>query len=138
VGISWLAIPEFNGNVDAQPDVPFFVHNAATNPMYTALKKYYPQQLTNPNFGEIVVENWADAVLIQDALGAVKLTSSAPTSAELVKGIYSLPQGTTLGGLTPPLHFHKGKITPNSCFFYMGIKNGKFIELTTTKQPTCT
>jgi hypothetical protein len=62
----------------------------------------------------------------------VKPTSSAPTSAELVKGIYSLPQGTTLGGLTPPLYFHKGKITPNSCFFYMGIK------LTTTKQPTCT
>ena len=48
VGISWLTIPQFNGNVDAQPDVPFFVHNSATDPMYTALKKYYPAQLDQP------------------------------------------------------------------------------------------
>jgi branched-chain amino acid transport system substrate-binding protein len=137
VGISWLSVPQFNGNVDAQPDVPFFVHNAATNPMYTALKKYYPQQLTNPNFGEIVVENWADAILMQTALGAVKLAST-PTAAEMTAGMYAIPQGTTLGGLTPPLHFHKGKTTPNSCFFYMGIKNSKFYELKTTAQPTCT
>ena len=136
VGISWLSIPQFNGNVDAQPDVPFFVHNAATNPMYTALKKYYPAQLTNPNFGEIVVENWADAILLQDAIGAVKLAST-PTSAEVINGMYALPQGTTLGGLTPPLHFKKGKPTSNACFFYMGIKNGKFIELKNTPEPTC-
>jgi branched-chain amino acid transport system substrate-binding protein len=137
VGISWLSIPQFNGNVDAQPDVPFFVHNAATDPMYAALKKYYPQQLTNPNFGEIVVENWADAILLQDAIGAVKLTSTL-TPAEVTAGMYKLPQGTTLGGLTPPLHFKKGKPTSNACFFYMGIKHGKFITLKDTAQPTCT
>jgi hypothetical protein len=50
--------------------------------------------------------------------------------------MYALPQGTTLGGLTPPLHFKKGKPTSNACFFYMGIKNGKFIELKNTRQPT--
>ena len=136
VGISWLTIPQFNGNVDAQPDVPFFVHNSATDPMYTALEKYYPSQLTNPNFGEIVVENWADAILLQDAIGAVKLAST-PTAAEVTAGMYALPQGTTLGGLTPPLHFKKGKPTTNACFFYMGIKNGKFIVLKNTAQPTC-
>ena len=136
VGISWLSIPQFNGNVDAQPDVPFFVHNSATDPMYAALKKYYPSQLTNPNFGEIVVENWADAILLQDALGEVKLAST-PTAAEVTTGMYNLPQGTTLGGLTPPLHFKKGKPTTNVCFFYMGIKNGKFIQLKNTAQPTC-
>jgi branched-chain amino acid transport system substrate-binding protein len=136
VGISWLTIPQFNGNVDAQPDIPFFVHNAATDPMYTALKKYYPSQLTNANFGEIVVENWADAILLQDAIAAVKLTST-PTAAEVTAGMYALPKNTTLGGLTPPLNFVKNKPTTNSCFFYMGIKNGKFIELSTVKQPTC-
>ena len=136
VGISWLTIPQFNGSVDAQPDIPFFVHDAATDPMYTALKKYYPSQLTNPNFGEIVVENWADAILIQDAIGAVKLAST-PTAAEVTAGMYALPKNTTLDGLTPPLNFKKGKPTTNACFFYMGIKNGKFIVLTTVKQPTC-
>jgi branched-chain amino acid transport system substrate-binding protein len=136
VGISWLTIPQFNGNVDAQPDIPFFVHNSATDPMYAALKKYYPSQLTNPNFGEIVVENWADAILLQDAIGEVKLAST-PTAAEVTTGMYDLPQGTTLGGLTPPLHFKKGKPTTNACFFYMGIKNAKFIELKNTAQPTC-
>jgi branched-chain amino acid transport system substrate-binding protein len=136
VGISWLTIPQFNGNVDAQPDVPFFVHNSATDPMYTALTKYYPAQLTNPNFGEIVVENWADAILLQDAIGEVKLAST-PTPAEVTAGMYDLPQGTTLGGLTPPLHFKKGEPTSNACFFYMGIKDAKFVELTSTRQPTC-
>jgi branched-chain amino acid transport system substrate-binding protein len=136
VGISWLTIPQFNGNVDAQPDISFFVHNAATEPMYTALRKYYPSQLTNPNFGEIVIENWADAILIQDAIGAVKLAST-PTAAEVTAGMYALPKNTTLGGLTPPLNFKKGKPTTNACFFYMGIKNGKFIVLKTVKQPTC-
>jgi branched-chain amino acid transport system substrate-binding protein len=136
VGISWLTIPQFNGNVDAQPDIPFFVHNSVTDPMYKALTKYYPAQLTNPNFGEIVIENWADAILLQDAIGEVRLTST-PTAAEVTAGMYKLPQGTTLGGLTPPLHFKKGKPTSNSCFFYMGIKNGKFITLKDTKQPTC-
>ncbi|MHB1583844.1 MAG: ABC transporter substrate-binding protein [Acidimicrobiales bacterium] len=136
VGISWLSIPQFNGNADAQPDVPFFVHNAATDPMYKALKKYYPSQLTNPNFGEIVVENWADAILLQDAIGKVKL-GSTPTAAKVTAGMYDLPQGTTLGGLTPPLHFKKNKPTSNSCFFFMGIKHGKFIVLKNTPQPTC-
>lgn len=136
VGISWLTIPGFNGNVDAQPDVPFFVHNSATNPMYKALTKYYPSQLTNPNFGEIVVENWADAILLQDAIGEVTLKPT-PTAAEITAGLYKLPQGTTLGGLTPPLHFTKGKPTNNGCLFYMGIKNGKFYELKNTPEPTC-
>jgi branched-chain amino acid transport system substrate-binding protein len=136
VGISWLSIPQFNGNVDAQPDIPFFVHNAATDPMYKALTKYYPSQLTNPNFGEIVVENWADAILLQDAIGEVKLASN-PTAAEVTAAMYKLPQGTTLGGLSPPLHFTKGKPTSNACFFYMGIKDAKFIILKNTAQPTC-
>ena len=136
VGISWLTIPQFNGNVDAQPDIPFFVHDSATDPMYTALKKYYPAQLTNPNFGEIVVENWADAILLQDAIGQVKLAST-PTAAEVTAGMYDLPQGTTLGGLTPPLHFKKGEPTSNACFFYMGIKHAKFVELKDAAQPTC-
>jgi hypothetical protein len=55
----------------------------------------------------------------------------------VTSGMYALPQGTTLGGLTPPLHFKKGQPTTNGCFFYMGIKNGKFIVLKTTAQPTC-
>ena len=119
--------------MDAQPDIPFFVHNAVTDPRYSALKKYHPSQLTNPNFGEIVVENWADAILLQDAIGVVKLAST-PTAAEVTAGMYALPKNTTLGGLTPPLNFKKGKPTTN---FYMGIKNGKFIVLKTVKQPTC-
>ena len=108
MGISWLTIPQFNGNVDAQPDVPFFVHNSATDPMYTALKKYYPAQLTNPNFGEIVVENWADAILLQDAIGEVKLAST-PTPAEVTTGMYDLPQGTTLGGLYTAAPLQEGR-----------------------------
>ena len=59
VAISWLTIPAMQGNVDVQPNLPFFVHNAATKPMYDALAKYAPTVTTSSNFGEIVLENWS-------------------------------------------------------------------------------
>ena len=60
VSISWLSIPAMQGNVDVQPEIPWFVHDAATKPMYAALDKYAPSVPTGPNFGEVVVQVWAE------------------------------------------------------------------------------
>ena len=48
VGISWLTIPQFNGNVDAQPDVPFFVHNSATDPHVHGPHEVLPRTADQP------------------------------------------------------------------------------------------
>ena len=130
VATAWLTIPAFNGNIDTQSDYLWFVHNSATATMYSALDKYAPGVPTGPNFGEIVLQSWSDGALLQAAVQAAKATSATPiTSALILKGLYGLPSGETLGGLSPPLHFVKGEPPNNSCYFEMGIKNGKFVVL---------
>ncbi len=125
VAIAWLGVPAMNGNIDVQGDIPWFVHNSVTKPMYTALDKYAPGVTTGPNFGEVVVQSWAAGVLLQ--LAAANL-STTPTTADIYKGLYSL-KGTTLEGLSAPITFHKGATASNPCFFEMGIKNAKFVTL---------
>jgi branched-chain amino acid transport system substrate-binding protein len=139
VAISWLTIPGFEGNVDAQPDIPFFIHNAATKPMYAALAKYAPGVTTGPNFGEIVVETWAAGVELQTAGVELQTAGDAahfgahPTAAQMRAGFYAMPKGTTLGGLSSPLTFKKGKTFNNACYFLMGIKHQKFVSLNGSK-----
>ena len=134
VAIAWLGVPAMNGNIDVQGDIPWFVHNAATKPMYDALAKYAPGVTTGPNFGEVVVQSWAAGVLFQLAAGAANLSAN-PTPAQIIRGLYAL-KGTTLDGLTAPITFHKGQPADNPCFFDMGIKNGKFVTLNGDK-PYC-
>ncbi len=137
VAVSWLKQPQFEGLGGVQEDLPWFVHNSATKPMYDALAKYAPSVLSNnPNFGEIVVETWADGELAQAAMNAAHLTSATPTAADMLKGLYALPKGTTLGGLTPPLQFKKGQPNPNRCWFTMSVKDAKFV-LTNGGKLTC-
>lgn len=128
VSLSWLTIPAMEGNIDTQSDLPWFVHSNATKTMYEALDKYAPAVSKGPNFGEVVLQSWSDGAELQQAVASGHL-SATPTSAEIVDGLYAMPSGTTLGGLTPPIHFVKGKPANNSCFFLMGIHNKKFVEL---------
>ncbi|HMD44599.1 MAG TPA: ABC transporter substrate-binding protein [Acidimicrobiales bacterium] len=127
VSNDWLTTPSMNGNIDYQPDIPFFVHNTpATETMDSAIKKYEPSLWTSPSFGEVVVENWASGQLLQAA--ATGHLTATPTTTDIYNGLYAL-HGTTLGGLAPPLTFHKGKPTANiNCVFFMGIKNGQWTE----------
>ena len=56
----------------------------------------------------------------------VSVTWSGPvTSAEILKGLYAL-HGATLGGMAPPLTFHKGKPSPVDCWYWIRIQHGKF------------
>lgn len=124
VSISWLTVPAFDGNVDIQSNIPWFVKDSATKTMYAALEKYAPSVTTGPNFGEVVAQNWASVTELQVAakLGGIGAT---PTAAAIIKGLYDF-HGNTLGGLAPPLTFHKGKPADNGCYFLMGITNAKF------------
>ena len=134
VAIAWLGIPAMEGNIDVQPEIPWFVHNAATKPMYDALNKYAPSVITGPNFGEVVVQSWAAGNELQ--LAAAHL-GAHPTAADIIRGLYALPKGTTLNGISPPITFTKGKPSSHPCFYEMGIKHAKFVQLNGGK-PFCT
>jgi branched-chain amino acid transport system substrate-binding protein len=128
VAISWLTVPAMQGNVDTQSNLPWFVHDGATKDMYAALDRYAQAVPKSPDFGEIVVQAWSAGALLQAAVAAGHLTPQ-PTSAEITAGLYALPTDTTLGGLSAPLHFAKGRPSANSCFYLMGIENKKFVTL---------
>ena len=136
VSKSWLSLPAMQGNVDVQPDVPWFVHDAGTKEMYEALDKYAPAVPSGPNMGEIVVQDWSEATEFQLAFEAAH-PSGTPTAADVLKGLYALPKGTTLDGIAPPLGgFVKGKPADNKCFYLMGIDHGQFVTVDNNK-PVC-
>jgi branched-chain amino acid transport system substrate-binding protein len=137
VSKSWLTTPGMQGNVDVQPDVPWFVHDAGTKEMYEALDKYAPAVPSGPNMGEVVVQDWSELIEFQQAFEAAH-PSGTPTTADILKGLYALPKGTTLGGIAPPLAgFVKGKPANNKCFYLMGINHGQFVTIDNNK-PVCT
>lgn len=126
VSETWRTTPAMNGNLDVQPDIPFFVDSTpATRAMYAAIRKYEPSLAASPNFGEVVVEAWTSGLLFEAAAKAAHLGDGA-TPAGVVKGLYDLHRAT-LGGMAPPLTFARNKPTTGiSCNFVMGIKNGKW------------
>jgi branched-chain amino acid transport system substrate-binding protein len=126
VAESWRTTPVMNGNLDVQPDIPFFVHDTpATDTMYAAIDKYEPSLAHSPDFGEVVPEAWTSGLLFQAAAQAAHLGDNA-TAAQVTDGLYDL-HGDTLGGMAPPLTYTRGKPTTDiNCVFLMGIKNGNW------------
>ncbi len=118
-----LKNPAFNNHmISVQPDTPFSVTSTpGMKDMYAALKKYDPSALTPTNLGEEIEQAWAAGALLQAAAKG----GGGTTSADLINGLYSL-HGTTLGGLTPPLTYHRGQGHPINCWFYLRVQNEKF------------
>ncbi len=108
--------------------------NAAIRDMQQALDKYKPGLTSSAEYGPGSTEFWAAGLLFEAAAKAGSLGDN-PTPAQVLNGLYAL-KGETLGGLTAPLTFVKGKSASLPCWFYFQVKDGKF---TTPfgKNPTC-
>jgi branched-chain amino acid transport system substrate-binding protein len=117
--------PQFNGLEVVDDIFPFFDESTpATKAFHAALKKYAPSVGTAalPLNSETAVA-WASGELFETA---VQRGGTGPiTSATVKQGLYSL-KGDTLGGLTAPLTFTKGKPTNYNCNWLYEIKNGAF------------
>jgi branched-chain amino acid transport system substrate-binding protein len=102
---------------------PFFEQSTpAEQAFHSALAKYAPSVLAPSTFTENDATEWASAQLF--ALAAQKLGPS-PTPSQLTSALYGL-SGTTVGGLTPPLHFQQGKPSSVSCIYLVTVSGGKF------------
>jgi branched-chain amino acid transport system substrate-binding protein len=107
--------------------VPFNVTSSpATKAFHAAVEKYAPSVLAAASFNQDDADTWASGQLFAAAAKAAKL-GNKPTSKQLVAGLYKL-KGVTLGGLTPPLTFSKGKPNSISCIYIMSIYHGNIIE----------
>ncbi len=112
-----------------EPDVPFFVTNTpGTRAMLSAFKKYEPAMLASSNYGETAVQSWVSGLVLAAAARAGKLgVDGAPTSAELVHGMYAIPRGSTMGDMTPPLSYKKGQLSHVLCWYWIATKDGHWV-----------
>ena len=100
---------------------------------WTSTRRRYPPGRTSERSS---CRTWAESTEFEQAAEAAH-PSGTPTAAEILKGLYALPKGTTLGGIAPPLGgFVKGKPANNTCFYLMGINHGKFVTINDNK-PVC-
>jgi branched-chain amino acid transport system substrate-binding protein len=125
VTLNWLNTPALNGALTAQPVFPYQDTSIpAERDFQAALKQYAPGIIGSPSFSENDAEDWVGGMLFVAAAKAANLGDN-PSPAQVLQGLYSL-RGETLGGLVVPLTFTEGKPTAVTCWFYMGISNGKF------------
>lgn len=101
-------------------DAPYFATNLpAVKTFHDALTKYAPKGLDDKSETENAMSAWAAGQLFR---AAVQTSGSKTVSSSSVKaGLYALKKGTTLGGLTPPLSFVKGKPTTVHCIYVAGV-----------------
>jgi branched-chain amino acid transport system substrate-binding protein len=102
--------------------------------MQAALNKYDSGYMKSDDFGPGITMGWAAGMLFDAAARAANLGAS-PTAADILTGLYSL-KDETLGGLSSPLNYVKGKSASVKCWFYYGIKGSQFTA-PYGSQPTC-
>jgi branched-chain amino acid transport system substrate-binding protein len=94
------------------PEIPWFVHDSSTAVFQKVMGSYLP----NATGDSGVTSDWTGLQLFAAAAQNIP-KNATPTSQDIYNGLYSLPGGDTLGGLTVPLHFTKGQPGPTSCAF---------------------
>jgi branched-chain amino acid transport system substrate-binding protein len=89
------------------------------------MSKYDPSILSiGPNLE--ITDAWSGLVVFQAVADQAKLTP-ASTPADVKNGLYSLPEGDTFGGETPPLTYVRGQATHVNCWFVVQQENGKLV-----------
>jgi len=107
----------------------------ALKTFHEALDKYAPGVTKSDQYNEIDSSVWAGGQAFKLAAQRAKLTPTS-TPADVLKGLYTF-KNETVGGLTPPLNYVKGKPTFTTCWFPQQIKSGKFTPLTQGAKPNC-
>jgi branched-chain amino acid transport system substrate-binding protein len=101
---------------------------------YAALAQYAPDlKPSNPQFTDTLTQSWAGLELFK---AAAEKANIGPTStpAQLKAGLYAL-KDETLGGITPPLNYVKGKSTQIHCWYLETPKSGNVVAVST--EPQC-
>jgi branched-chain amino acid transport system substrate-binding protein len=125
LGNSSLSNPNINGAVGEITNLSTSdTANPEISAMDKALNAFKPGLVSSAEFTPGSSMLWAAGQLFDAAAQAGHLGDN-PTPAQVLDGLYAL-KGETLGGLTAPLTFTKGKPTSLKCWFYYQVKDGKF------------
>lgn len=87
------------------------------------MKQYQPNVDDNSN-GPL---GWTAGVVFGAAAKAGSSAGTAPTCADVIKGVYTLGPNYTAGGLMGPATYTPGKpATTSPCAWYAKVVNGKY------------
>jgi len=120
---AWAKQPAVDGTVSAESVFPFVDSSVPATKQYQQAKAQYAPGLGDSE-GEVAAGAWAAGKLFEAAVAASP--QGAVTSASVKQGLYAL-KNETLGGLTPPLTFTKGKPALINCYFNIEVTGGKVI-----------
>jgi branched-chain amino acid transport system substrate-binding protein len=101
-------IPIIVGNVS---QIPWFVHNAATAVFQKVMGSYLSSASSDPD----ITADWVGLQLFAAAAAKIPLHAK-PTVKAIYAGLYSF-HGNTIGGLTTPTTYAKGKPSPGQCVY---------------------
>lgn len=109
------------GNPVIDFSAPFFDDSIPGIKEYRdAVKAYKPDFLGGPLDISSTAQAFGPAKLVEKAISGI---TGDVTAESVMASLYTI-KGETLGGLTPPLTFTKGKPTRIHCWFVWDIKNG--------------
>ncbi|HVW31530.1 MAG TPA: ABC transporter substrate-binding protein, partial [Acidimicrobiia bacterium] len=113
-------VPQLDGMVASTPVFPWFQNTTPATQEYQAVYQSHGQGLA-PGVGGPT--GWVSAKLFE---GAAAGMPEPPTSAWVLKNLYTL-KDDTLGGLTQPLTFNEGQnAVPKACWFTIVIRDKKW------------
>jgi len=126
IDASALASPDYEGAILSGANAAYTDESVPGIKEYrAAIEGYRPGLTEDKQFNILVLQSWAGAKLFQAAATAVKLSPTS-TPADVLKGLYSL-KDETLGGISAPLNFAKGKPGFPSCYFTSTIEGGALV-----------
>lgn len=130
---STLKSKDASGAYVVSETFPFFSEDTAAHRAFHNVLDSYGKQAQATAIGAVA---YSGGALFQAAADAAHMGNS-PSPADVVKGLYALPKDETLGGLTPPLNFRKGKPHVTNCYFAYRIGDGKWLAGKSGSAPVC-
>lgn len=112
------------GMADALVQLNDFPWTVSGEPAVDEFRAAYRTYAPNDPLTPTASQGWASAKLFEKVAALVGTT---PTSAQILAGLWSL-RGDTIGGLTPPLTFTRGRPAPDArCSFSMQVQGGRIV-----------
>lgn len=134
VGADVIASPQYDGAVLTASNAVFTDEDVpGVKEFREAVEAYQPGITKDKQFTIGVEQAWAGGKLFEAAAEAAGLGPES-TPSDVYEGLYALKE-ETLGGLSAPLTFSKGKPSFPSCYFSGSIEDGALVSK--SAEPTC-
>jgi branched-chain amino acid transport system substrate-binding protein len=115
--------PALEGLFAPQGNFPFTSSSTPYEAEYQETRQKLAPSLAN---SPAVATVWAAGALLREVVKGAPLPAGKVTSADLLKGLYTI-KGNNLNGLSGvPLTFVEGKKVLTNCFFYIKLTGGKW------------